>query len=212
MPSWMVATLCHVRARTLTLVVAMALVAGLSSANAAPERRPRVTIIGDSVAASILYTAQAQRYLQHRYDLKLDLAVCRRLVAASCAYQGHTPTTALEAIRERRGHLGRTVAIDVGYSDAASTYKAGLDRVMRALVSEGVRTVVWTTFKETSTSYRLMNGVIRHAKRRWKQLRVADWNAWSAGRPWFAGDGLHLNGAGAIGLAHLLARSIGGGR
>jgi hypothetical protein len=202
----------RVRVKALGVSVIIALVVGLSSATATSERRPRVTIIGDSVAASILYTPQAASYLRHRYDLKLDLEVCRRLVAPSCAYQGHTPTTALEAIRARQGHLGRTVAIDVGYSDAASTYRTGLDRVMRALVSEGVHTVVWTTFRETSTSYHLMNGVIRNARRRWKQLRVADWNAWSQGHAWFAGDGVHLNGAGAIGLAHLLAKTIGSGR
>jgi hypothetical protein len=31
-----------------------------------------------------------------------------------------------------------------------------------------------------------------------------DWNAYSAGRPWFASDGLHLNSEGADGLASLL--------
>jgi len=172
-----------------------------------------VTIIGDSVSASILYTPQARRYLNRRYDVKLDLEVCRRLVAASCVYQGNQPSTALQAVKARNGHLGHTVAIDVGYSDAASTYRAGLDRVMRALVSEGVQTVVWTTLRENSnTTYRLINGVIRHANRRWKQVRVADWNAWSQGHGWFAGDGIHLNGSGAEGLARLFARTIGSGR
>ena len=63
----------HVKAMGVSVVIA--LVAGLSSATAASERRPRVTIIGDSVAASILYTPQAASYLRHRYDLKLDLEV-----------------------------------------------------------------------------------------------------------------------------------------
>ena len=172
-----------------------------------------MTIFGDSVAASILYVPAAQHFLRRRYDVKLDLAVCRRLVAASCVYQGHQPSTALEAIRARRGHLGRTVVMDVGYSDEASTFRTGLDRVMRTLLSEGVRTVVWTTFRENGNeSYRLMNGVIRNARRRWPQLKVADWNAWSQGHAWFASDGLHLNAAGAVGLAHLITRTVGTGR
>ena len=172
-----------------------------------------MTIFGDSVAASILYVPAAQSYLHHRYDVKLDLAVCRRLVAPSCVYQGRQPSTALEAIRARRGHLGRTVVMDVGYSDDASTFRPDLDRIMRTLRSEGVRTVVWTTFRENgNSSYHLMNGVMRNAHRRWPGLRVADWNAWSQGHAWFASDGLHLNPAGAIGLAHLIAKTVGTGR
>jgi hypothetical protein len=202
-----------VQPRGLGAALAVAVLAAASAATAAPAKHPRVTIIGDSVSASILYVPEAQRILRHRYDLKLDLAVCRRLVAASCVYQGTQPSTALEVVKARRGHLGRTVVIDVGYSDAASTYKAGLDRVMRALVASGARTVVWTTLRENgNTTYHLINWVIRRSRRRWKQLRVADWNGWSQGHAWFSGDGLHLNGDGAVGLARLIGKTIGTGR
>jgi hypothetical protein len=185
----------------------------VGAASAAPTKRPRVTVIGDSVAASLLYVPAAPSVLRRVYDLKLDLEVCRRLVQASCVYQGKQPTTALEAVKRRRGTLGRTVVIDVGYSDAASTYRAGLDRVMRALVAAGARRVVWTTLREKGNSgYRLINMVVRRSERRWKQLRVADWNAWSQGRPWFSGDGYHLNGDGAIGLARMIKKTVGSGR
>ena len=33
---------------------------------------------------------------------------------------------------------------------------------------------------------------------------VADWNAYSAGKPWFGSDGLHLTTAGATALATFL--------
>jgi hypothetical protein len=188
-------------------------VAVASGADATPTKRPRVTIIGDSVSASLLYVTAAQHLLRRRYDLKLDLEVCRRLVVASCVYQGTQPTTALEAVKRRRGTLGRTVIIDVGYSDTGSTYPAGLDRVMRALRAAGARRVIWTTLRENgSANYHVINTAIRHARRRWPQLRVADWNSWSRGRPWFADDGLHLNGDGAIGLARLFRKTAGDGR
>ena len=38
-------------------------------------------------------------------------------------------------------------------------------------------------------------------------MRIADWNAVSAGRPWFASDGLHLNAKGAMALAGLLRKT-----
>lgn len=37
---------------------------------------------------------------------------------------------------------------------------------------------------------------------------MADWNAASSGRPWFSGDGLHLCGAGAQGLADFLRPEV----
>ena len=36
------------------------------------------------------------------------------------------------------------------------------------------------------------------------QLLVADWNAFSAGKPWFGSDGLHLSATGATQLASFL--------
>jgi len=41
-------------------------------------------------------------------------------------------------------------------------------------------------------------------KRHRKTLVVADWNAYSRGKPWFREDGLHLTTSGALGLARLL--------
>jgi lysophospholipase L1-like esterase len=43
--------------------------------------------------------------------------------------------------------------------------------------------------------------VIRSEAKRFPQIDVADWNAWSAGKPWFRSDGLHLTAAGATALA-----------
>ena len=57
-----------------------------------------VTVIGDSVSASLLYVPSAERRRGQGFDLRLDLKVCRRLVAPSCSYQGVIPSTALQAV------------------------------------------------------------------------------------------------------------------
>ena len=52
------------------------------------------------------------------------------------------------------------------------------------------------TLRETLPTYHETNLAIRAASRRWPALVVADWNANSRGKPWFAADGLHLNQSG----------------
>ena len=179
-----------------------ALPVGAGVASATPTAKPRVTLIGDSIAASFDYVASARRYLGRGLDLRSDAVVCRRLVAPSCVFQGAQPATALEVVRSRGAALGPVVVINVGYNDWAAVYD--VDRVMRALEAAGVRTVVWVTLRETTSNYAQNNTAIRKATRRWRNLAVADWNSYSNGKPWFRSDGLHLTTAGAAGLSRLL--------
>ena len=74
----------------------------------------------------------------------------------------------------------------------------------RVALGQGARGVVWVTLRETRGIYHATNVAIRAAARRWPQLVVADWNAYSSGRLWFGDDGLHLTNAGASGLAAFL--------
>ena len=95
--------------------------------------------------------------------------------------------------------------INVGYNDWAAVYD--VDRVMRALRAAGVRQVIWVTLREAGANARTTPARTRGsatAGRRWKTLVVADWNAYSRGKPWFQGDGLHLTSSGALGLARML--------
>jgi hypothetical protein len=198
--------------RTLLRWTAFALAAaalasvGAGAGLAAPK--PRVTFVGDSVAASLLFVPSAVKALGRGLNLRLDVKVCRRLVAPSCTYQGETPSTALEVVKASGRSLGDVLVVDVGYNDAASTYARHLDQVMRAARSAGVKAVVWLTLREDRQTYASINRVIRARAKRWKELRVADWNARSAGKPWFAGDGLHLTSAGAHGLAALVRSHV----
>jgi hypothetical protein len=162
-------------------------------------------MIGDSVSAALDYVPAARAYLARGLDFRFVLDVCRRLVAPSCTYQGVTPATGLQVVLATGRSLGSVVIMDVGYNDYGSTYRGELDRVMRALAASNVRTVIWVTLRETRSTYRSINVVIRNARKRWRPLVVADWNAWSRGQPWFGdSEGLHLTGSGAMGLARLL--------
>jgi hypothetical protein len=184
----------------LAVVTAAALVAGAASTHS--SSRTRVTVIGDSVMASFDYVPAARRYLGKGFDLHSDAVVCRRLVAASCVFQGSKPSTVLELVSAEGRTLGPVVVINVGYNDWTAVYD--VDRVMRALTSARVRSVIWVTLRQTTSNYAGNNNRIRAAAHRWKQLVVADWNAYSRGKAWFREDGLHLTPAGAFGLARLL--------
>lgn len=189
---------------TIAALVATALLA-TAPASAAPSEKTRVTVIGDSIMASFDYVAAARRTLGKGFDLRSDNAVCRRLVAASCPFQGSTPATALEVVRANGRALGSVVVINVGYNDWSAVYD--VDRVMKALAAAHVERVIWVTLREASSYaslYGQSNERVRKADRRWKSLVVADWNAYSRGKPWFREDGLHLTTSGALALSRLL--------
>lgn len=160
-----------------------------------------MTFVGDSIPASITYVPAARAQLQRGLRLRLDLRVCRRLVQPSCSFQGSTPTSALGAVQGYGRALGEVLVVNVGYNEESRGYREGIDRVMRSALRQGARGVVWVTLRETRGIYHETNVAIRRAARRWPQLVVADWNAYSSGKPWFGDDGLHLTSAGATALA-----------
>jgi hypothetical protein len=173
-------------------------------AGAAAKKPVRATFVGDSVAASISYVSAARAQLRRGLEVRYDLRVCRRLVQPSCSYQGYTPTTALQAVQGYGRALGAVLIVKVGYNESAQGYREGIDRVMRAALAQGARGVVWVTLRELRATYRWTNIAIKTAAKRWPQLVVADWNAYSGGRPWFGNDGLHLTSTGATALTAFL--------
>lgn len=187
------------------IIAAIVLLAAAGSASAATK--PRVTVIGDSVQASFSFVPAATARLGKGLDLKLDAVVCRRLVAPSCTYNGVTPQTALQLIKGKTGaQLGKVVVIHVGYNDDAGVYD--INAVMKALRAKGVSEVVWVTLHDPGSRYGGNNAAIRRAAARWKGFTVADWNAASAGRPWFRSDGIHPSPAGAMSLAGLIRQKV----
>jgi hypothetical protein len=188
-------------------ILSAALVAALLTVSPAAAAKPtRITVIGDSVQASFGFVPKAVRRLGKGFDLKVDAVVCRRLIAPSCTYNGVTPQTALQVIKGKGAALGSVVVINVGYNEGSGTYD--VNAVMRALRRTGVDHVVWVTLREQRSVYVAINARIRQAAGRWKRLSIADWNAVSAGKPWFGSDGLHLNSAGAYALSGLIRQKV----
>jgi hypothetical protein len=188
------------------LSAALAATSVVAPAGAAAKRTV-VTVISDSVAASISYVPAAQADLEHGLVVRLDLKVCRRLIEPSCPYEGSAPPTALSAVKSYGSRLGQVLVVDVGYNDSSSGYARGIDTIMRAALKQGARGVVWVTLREAggyASDYRSINAEIKTAERRWPELIVADWNAYSAGKSWFGTDGLHLSPSGATALASFL--------
>ena len=172
-----------------------------AAAHASPGAKLHATFVGDSVSASIGYVPAARSQLRRGLRVTLDLEVCRRLVAPSCSHRGSTPPSALAAVQAYGRRLGDVLIVNVGYNDSPAGYATGIDRVMRTAVAQGVRRVVWVTLRETSPGYRRTNAAIERAAKRWPQLVVADWDAYSRGKAWFGRDGLHLTPSGAAALA-----------
>ena len=195
------------RALPLALVLSFVFVLGAAAPGSAAHR-PQVTFVGDSVAASLGYVPSARARLGRGLSLRVDAAVCRRLVQPSCVFQGAAPSTALQAVRSYGHSLGEVLIVKVGYNESSFGYSEGIDRVMRAARAQGAKAVVWSTLRETSSIYTETNRAIRKAAKRWPQLRVADWNAFSHGKPWFGPDGLHLTATGANALAGLLRQQV----
>jgi hypothetical protein len=92
----------------------------------------------------------------------------------------------------------------VGYNDYVDQYQSDMDTVIKALIGNGVEHIIWTTLHEVRDDYRNINASIQAEAAKWPQVVVADWNAASQGQNWFNSDGIHLNSAGAWGLARLL--------
>ena len=169
------------RGVALLLVLALAAFAGTTTSAASGPLR--VTFVGDSVAASISYVPAAQAQLRRGMKVRVDARVCRRLVQPSCSFEGSTPTTALQAVQGYGRSLGRVLVVKVGYNESTEGYGAGIDQVMRAALGQGAVGVVWVTLRETRDIYHSTNLAIETAAKRWPQLVVADWNAYSSAEP-----------------------------
>ncbi|MFN8124241.1 MAG: hypothetical protein U0237_17665 [Thermoleophilia bacterium] len=190
----------------LGLLAALLLVA----AGPATAARPRVTVFGDSVQASFLFTPGAVRHLQPGLDLQMQAQACRKLSSPGCL--GGTPPSVLTVADALGPALGDLVVVHVGYNDFAGRYD--IDAVMRSFTRAGVKAVLWVTLREAQSSYAATNARIRAMVRRERrtpggpEVRIADWNTFSVGRPWFVSDHIHLNAAGAMGLSTLLRERV----
>jgi hypothetical protein len=190
------------------LVVALCCVP--ASAAVAGKRRPqqRVTIFSDSVGAALNWDSTAKRIVEHGNRVLFELHPCGRLVQVGCL--SPPPPSVLGTVRALGRRIGPTVIVFVGYNDSPLIYRNGLPVVLKAMRRRGVKHILWLTLRAVSKQYVDINQAIYAAQQKWRPLMtVLDWNHYSSSRTsWYESDGIHLSGAGAIGFATYLHRSL----
>ena len=191
------------------VLAGLVLLLATASASAAPKP-PRVTLISDSVAASIAFDTRAKATLAEGVDLFLEPGQARLLGGDNPA-GAIAPPTALQLITMLGRRLGPTVIVSVGYNDVSAQYPANMESALDALRRAGVKRVLWATLHASSAhaGYATMNDAIVAAAAHHPELTVVDWNAYTSGHPeWFQSDQAHLTGEGPRALARLFHESL----
>ncbi len=182
-------------------------------ANTPPELR--VLMIGDSTLAALNVSTSSQRALRGFVPV-LDAAPCRRLVEPSCrsAFTGAVPDTAVHAIANAPGALD-VVVMKTGYNEGTIGFESDVVQVVLTARARGIDLVLWLTYSEgTGTQlnrYPINNAVVRRlaASGAYPELQVADWRTYAASSSgWYAGDRVHLQGAGAWATADYVSRWV----
>jgi lysophospholipase L1-like esterase len=185
------------RAVAVAAVVLVGLVATTTGASAtAPTKHRSVVLIGDSVMAALGagYTDAATKVIGAAgWNVVIDARVNR------------TTAQGADVARARRPQETDSVVIMLGHNDGATPSvftrraTAVLDQLKR------VPHVYWLTMREPR--YGRANQVLQALTTRYSNVRLIDW-AHQIKPGWTATDGLHLNGAGATGMAKLILVSL----
>jgi hypothetical protein len=191
-----------------SLVVALCCVpaSGASAAKKRPQRR--VTIFSDSVGAALNWDSTAKQIVEHGNQVRFELHPCGRLVQTGCLTP--PPPSVLGTVRTLGRRIGPTVVVFIGYNDSPLIYRNGLPVVLKAMRKRGVKHAIWLTLRGVSKQYVDINHAIYAAEQKWRPLMtVLDWNHYSSSHTsWYASDGIHLSGTGAIAFATYLHRSL----
>lgn len=189
----------------------VALCFALAATAVAGGRRPQrhLTLFTDSSGAALGWDSTAKRIVEHGSRVLFELHPCGRLVQPGCLTKPPPPSV-LGTVRALGRRLGPTVVVFVGYNDDPATYRRGIPVVLSAMRKRGVEHVLWLTLHATSKQYVDTDHAIYAARQKWRPLlTVLDWNHYSSRhRSWYAADGIHLSGAGAIAFATYLHRSL----
>jgi hypothetical protein len=190
-----------------SLVVALCCVLA-SGAVAARRPQQHVTIFSDSVGAALDWDSTAKRIVEHGNRVLFELHPCGRLVQVGCI--SPPPPSVLGTVRTLGRRIGPNVVVFVGYNDSPLIYRNGIPVVLKAMRKRGVKHVIWLTLRAVNKQYAGDNEAIYAAERKWRPLMtVVDWNHYSASHTsWYAADGIHMSGAGAIAFATYVHRSL----
>jgi hypothetical protein len=189
-----------------SLVVALCCALASGAVAASKRRQQHVTIFSDSVGAALNWDSTAKRIVEHGNHVLFELRPCGRLVQVGCITP--PPPSVLGTVRALGRRIGPTVVVFLGYNDSPLIYRNGLPVVLKAMRKRGVKHVLWLTLRAVNKQYVDINQAIYAARQKWRPLMtVLDWNHYSSTHSsWYASDGIHLSGAGAVGFATYLHR------
>jgi len=192
------------------LAAVLALPCVLPAASAAGSL-PRVSVISDSILTSVTWNKDgvALADLSNGLDLEVDAGVGRRLNGQSAEFEGaYTPTT-LSVISSWQYQLGPTVVIVDGYNDLPANFAGDVELTLDTLRNDGVQHVLWTNLHEVRPEFAAKNAVLAAAARRHPELRILDWNKYSAAHPeWYQTDFIHLMPSGGVAIATFIRQAI----
>jgi hypothetical protein len=191
-------------------IVASAVPALVQAVPGAASSPPRVSVISDSILTSVTWgDGSALAALSDGLDLQIDAGVCRRLNGQSCEFNGsHVPTT-LSVINDWRTQLGAVVVIVDGYNDLPDSFAGDVELTLDTLRDDQVQHILWVNLHEGRAEYVAKNAVLTAAARRHPELRILDWNTYSARHPeWFQTDFIHLTAAGGSAIAPWIHQAI----
>jgi hypothetical protein len=202
--------------RRLTAFAVAVLAAALASTGLLPgvagatSPAPRVSVISDSVLTAVTWGNEpAQAALADGLDLQIDAGVCRRLNGESCEFDGTRVPTTLSVINSWLYQLGSIVVIVDGYNDLPGSFAGDVELTLDTLRDHGVQHVLWVNLHEVRPEYAAENAVLRAAAQQHQELRVLDWNSFSAPHPdWYQTDWIHLRPAGGLAIATWLRQAI----
>jgi hypothetical protein len=190
-------------------LAALVTLIGAASSTARPTGVQHVTLIGDSVADAIPGDDAAVAILRQGVDLDLEVAPCRRVAGEGCPIDGVRPPSVVQLVQSLGSKLGDNVVVAVGYNDFEDQYAGNIESAIDAMSAAGVKRIWWLTLRAAHHPYLSMNDDIAQAAARHPQMTVVDWNVYSRSHPdWFQGDGLHLLGPGAEGMATLIHKAL----
>jgi len=149
---------------------------------------PGTYSVGDSIMVDAEYDLQEM-------GITVDAAVSRQFYAGIAILQQ----------LKTEGELPPRVVIGLGTNGGMteSEYDAGLNML------RGETRVVILTVREPRSWQNQVNQIVHAVAKKFKNVRVADWFAFSAGHPgWFAPDGIHLQPEGALAFSHVIADAL----
>ena len=200
----------RLRAATVSVGAALALLGLVPVAAGTDAASPRVSVISDSVLTAVIWgNDPALTALSQGLDLQIDAQVCRRLNGQSCEFNNTFAPTTLSMINAWATQLGSVVVIVDGYNDLPDHFAGDVELTLNTLRNDRVQHVLWVNLHEIDAEYAAKNAVLAAAAKRHPELRVLDWNAYSSPHPeWYQTDWVHLRPAGGVAIASWLRQAI----